>query len=50
MRPNGKLDLAVKTAPGAVVTVAAVDEGILQLIDRRRRSRSTSSIGSSPWG
>jgi len=35
MRPNGKLDLAIKTAPGAVVTVAAVDEGILQLIDQK---------------
>jgi uncharacterized protein YfaS (alpha-2-macroglobulin family) len=31
IRPNTKLEIAVKTAPGAVVTVAAVDEGILQL-------------------
>lgn len=35
IRPNSKLDLAVKTAPGAVVTVAAVDEGILQLIAQK---------------
>ncbi|MEA2695212.1 MAG: alpha-2-macroglobulin, partial [Acidobacteriota bacterium] len=35
MRPNGRIDLAVKTAPGAVVTVSAVDEGILQLIDQK---------------
>lgn len=35
IRPNTKLDLAVKTAPGAVVTVAAVDEGILQLIAQK---------------
>ncbi len=35
IRPNSKLDLAVKTAPGAVVTIAAVDEGILQLIAQK---------------
>ncbi|HTQ78831.1 MAG TPA: alpha-2-macroglobulin family protein, partial [Thermoanaerobaculia bacterium] len=35
MRPNGRINLAVKTVPGAVVTVAAVDEGILQLIDQK---------------
>ena len=35
IRPNTKLDIAVKTAPGAVVTVAAVDEGILQLIAQK---------------
>jgi uncharacterized protein YfaS (alpha-2-macroglobulin family) len=35
IRPNSKLDLAVKTTPGAVVTVAAVDEGILQLIAQK---------------
>jgi uncharacterized protein YfaS (alpha-2-macroglobulin family) len=32
IRPNTKLDVGIKAAPGAVVTVAAVDEGILQLI------------------
>jgi hypothetical protein len=32
VRPDGKLTLGVQTAPGAVVTVAAVDEGVLQLI------------------
>ena len=35
MRPNGDLTVSVKTAPGAVVTVAAVDEGILQLIAQK---------------
>ncbi|HEV8578081.1 MAG TPA: alpha-2-macroglobulin [Thermoanaerobaculia bacterium] len=35
MRPNRDLAIAVKTAPGAVVTVAAVDEGILQLIAQK---------------
>jgi hypothetical protein len=35
MRPNRELAVSVKTAPGAVVTVAAVDEGILQLIAQK---------------
>ncbi|HEX9945184.1 MAG TPA: MG2 domain-containing protein [Thermoanaerobaculia bacterium] len=35
MRPNRELPVAVKTEPGAVVTVAAVDEGILQLIAQK---------------
>ena len=35
MRPNRDLPVTVKTAPGAVVTVAAVDEGILQLIAQK---------------
>ncbi len=35
MRPNRDLTVAVKTAPNAVVTVAAVDEGILQLIAQK---------------
>lgn len=35
IRPNSKLEIGVKTAPGAVVTVAAVDEGILQLIAQK---------------
>ncbi len=32
VRPETRLELAVQTEPGAVVTIAAVDEGILQLI------------------
>lgn len=32
MRPGKTLEVAVRTAPGAAVTVAAVDEGILRLI------------------
>lgn len=32
MRPESSLEVAVQTAPGAAVTVAAVDEGILRLI------------------
>jgi uncharacterized protein YfaS (alpha-2-macroglobulin family) len=35
IRPNTKLDIGIKAAPGAVVTVAAVDEGILQLIAQK---------------
>jgi uncharacterized protein YfaS (alpha-2-macroglobulin family) len=35
MRPNRELAISVKAAPRAVVTVAAVDEGILQLIAQR---------------
>ncbi|HWM91689.1 MAG TPA: MG2 domain-containing protein [Thermoanaerobaculia bacterium] len=35
IRPNSKLEIGVKTTPGAVVTVAAVDEGILQLIAQK---------------
>jgi hypothetical protein len=35
MRPNRDLTINVKTAPDAVVTVAAVDEGILQLIAQK---------------
>jgi alpha-2-macroglobulin len=35
MRPNRDLTIAVKTEPDAVVTVAAVDEGILQLIAQK---------------
>ncbi len=35
IRPGSKLDVVVKTAPGAIVTVAAVDEGILQLIAQK---------------
>jgi uncharacterized protein YfaS (alpha-2-macroglobulin family) len=35
MRPNRDLTVAVKAAPHAVVTVAAVDEGILQLIAQK---------------
>ncbi len=35
MRPGRELAITVKTAPGAVVTVAAVDEGILQLIAQK---------------
>lgn len=32
MRPGKSLEIEVRTAPGAAVTVAAVDEGILRLI------------------
>jgi len=35
MRPGRELPITVKTAPNAVVTVAAVDEGILQLIAQK---------------
>ncbi|HEY4597031.1 MAG TPA: MG2 domain-containing protein, partial [Thermoanaerobaculia bacterium] len=35
MRPGRELAVTVKAAPGAVVTVAAVDEGILQLIAQK---------------
>ncbi|MEQ9617992.1 MAG: MG2 domain-containing protein [Deltaproteobacteria bacterium] len=35
IRPLTQLEVGVKTEPGAVVTVAAVDEGILQLIDQK---------------
>ncbi|HYI12511.1 MAG TPA: alpha-2-macroglobulin [Thermoanaerobaculia bacterium] len=35
MRSNRKLDLEVAAAPGAVVTIAAVDEGILQLVAQK---------------
>jgi hypothetical protein len=35
MRPGRELAVTVKTAPNAVVTVAAVDEGILQLIAQK---------------
>ncbi|HEY9422083.1 MAG TPA: alpha-2-macroglobulin family protein, partial [Thermoanaerobaculia bacterium] len=35
MRPNREIPITVKTAPNAVVTVAAVDEGILQLIAQK---------------
>lgn len=35
MRPNRDLPITVKAAPGAVVTIAAVDEGILQLIAQK---------------
>ncbi len=35
MRPGRELPITVKAAPGAVVTVAAVDEGILQLIAQK---------------
>ncbi|HEY2292848.1 MAG TPA: alpha-2-macroglobulin [Thermoanaerobaculia bacterium] len=35
MRPGRELAITVKTAPNAVVTVAAVDEGILQLIAQK---------------
>jgi len=35
MRSNSKLAIDVAAAPGAVVTIAAVDEGILQLIAQR---------------
>lgn len=35
MRPNGKLTAEVSAPPGSIVTVAAVDEGILQLIAQK---------------
>lgn len=35
MRPEGPLTIEAKTDPGAVVTLAAVDEGILQLINQK---------------
>ncbi len=35
MRPGRELPITVKTVPNAVVTVAAVDEGILQLIAQK---------------
>lgn len=35
LRPNREIPITVKTAPNAVVTVAAVDEGILQLIAQK---------------
>ena len=35
IRPDTQLEIGVRTAPGAVVTVAAVDEGILQLIAQK---------------
>ncbi|HYU35732.1 MAG TPA: alpha-2-macroglobulin [Thermoanaerobaculia bacterium] len=35
IRPGSELQVQVKTQPGAVVTVAAVDEGILQLIAQK---------------
>lgn len=35
MRPGGKLSAEVTAPPGSVVTVAAVDEGILQLIAQK---------------
>lgn len=35
MRPGGKLTAEVSAPPGSVVTVAAVDEGILQLIAQK---------------
>ncbi|MGB3729385.1 MAG: alpha-2-macroglobulin family protein, partial [Thermodesulfobacteriota bacterium] len=35
IRPLNPLSIAVKTAPEATVTIAAVDEGILQLIDQK---------------
>jgi alpha-2-macroglobulin len=35
MRPNREIPITVKTAPNAVVTVSAVDEGILQLIAQK---------------
>lgn len=35
VRPEGKLAIAVQTAPDAVVTVAVVDEGVLQLIAQK---------------
>jgi uncharacterized protein YfaS (alpha-2-macroglobulin family) len=35
MRPGRELAISVKTVPNAVVTVAAVDEGILQLIAQK---------------
>ncbi len=35
IRPDSQLEVSVTTAPGATVTVAAVDEGILQLIAQK---------------
>lgn len=35
IRPDTRLAVEVQTAPNATVTIAAVDEGILQLIDQR---------------
>lgn len=35
IRPLTPLEIEVKTQPGATVTIAAVDEGILQLIDQK---------------
>ncbi len=35
IRPLTPLEIGVKTLPGATVTIAAVDEGILQLIDQK---------------
>lgn len=35
MRPETALEVRVATAPGAAVTVAAVDEGILRLVDQQ---------------
>ncbi len=35
IRPLTPLEIGVKTQPGAAVTIAAVDEGILQLIDQK---------------
>ncbi|KAB2833132.1 MAG: alpha-2-macroglobulin family protein, partial [Candidatus Dadabacteria bacterium] len=35
IRPLTPLEIGVKTEPGATVTIAAVDEGILQLIDQK---------------
>jgi len=35
IRPNTKLDIGIKATPGAVVTVSAVDEGILQLVAQK---------------
>ncbi len=35
IRPLTPLEIGVKTVPGATVTIAAVDEGILQLIDQK---------------
>jgi uncharacterized protein YfaS (alpha-2-macroglobulin family) len=35
MRPGGKLSASVAAPPGSIVTVAAVDEGILQLIAQK---------------
>lgn len=35
IRPESALEISVRTEPGAVVTLAAVDEGILQLIAQK---------------
>ena len=35
MRPHSPLGVEIRTRPGATVTVAAVDEGILQLINQK---------------